>query len=85
MTGVTRQPISLRRVTLTKMVMELPRAARTTIVAKKMEAQQIVAKWNETNTAKRMAKTEVRKNLTDFERFKVMVAQKKKALIASRA
>lgn len=67
------------------MVMELPRAARTTIVAKKMEAQQIVAKWNETNTAKRMAKTEVRKNLTDFERFKVMVAQKKKALIASRA
>jgi large subunit ribosomal protein L14e len=62
--------------------MDLPRGARTPVVAKKMEAQGVVAKWNETNTAKRLNKTAVRQNLTDFERFKVMVAQKKKALIA---
>jgi large subunit ribosomal protein L14e len=85
LSGVARQPISIRRLTLTRLVMDLPRGSRSPIVEKKMTSQNILAKWEETATAKKLAKSAVRKNLTDFERFKVMVAQKKKSLIVSSA
>ena len=83
LSGIARQPISIRRLTLTKLVMDLPRGSRTPIVAKKMEQQGVIAKWNATSTAQRLAKISIRKNLTDFERFKVMVAQNKKKYLAS--
>lgn len=63
--------------------MEVPRGARTSIVAKKMTAQDVMGKWNATATAQRLAKAAIRKNLTDFERYKVMVAQRKRAHLLS--
>jgi len=75
--GVKRQVISLRRVSLTKLMLELPRGARCGVVKKVWEAQGMCAKWSATGTAKKIAQRTIRRNLTDFDRFKVMVAQKK--------
>lgn len=76
-TGVKRQVISIRRVNLTKLTVAVPRGARTAAVKKAWEASGVDAKWTSTGTAKKIAQRSIRRNLTDFDRFKVMVAQKK--------
>ena len=55
------------------MVIEkLPKSAGTGAVAKLWEKNEIDSKWTESGLAKKRAKQERRKALTDFERFKVM-------------
>ncbi len=39
----------------------------------------MLAKWNESSWAKKLASKAKRANLGDFDRFKVMVAKKQKA------
>lgn len=77
LTGVARQVLSFRRMNLTKFKCEVPRAARSKVVAKYFEQAQILTQWNATSQAKKLVKAEIRRNLTDFDRFKVMCAQKK--------
>lgn len=67
----------MRRISLTKLTIAVPRGARTSAVKKAWEASGIDAKWATTGAAKKIAKSAIRRNLTDFDRFKVMVAQKK--------
>ena len=77
-----RQVLSFRRMNLTALKVDLPRGARTKTVKRVCEAANIVEKWNATATAKKIAKKEIRRSLSDFDRFKVMCAQKKVTLIA---
>ena len=68
-----RTAIPLSSVTLLDMVIEkLPKSAGTGAVAKLWEKNEIDSKWTESGLAKKRAKQERRKALTDFERFKVM-------------
>lgn len=77
-TGVKRQVISLKRLTLTKYVVDaLPRGARTSTVRKCVEASGVIAKFQETAAGQKIAKTAIRRNLNDFERHKVMLLKKK--------
>lgn len=77
-TGVKRQVISLKRLTLTKFVVEtLPRGARTSVVAKHVEKSDLVTKFKESGFGQKIAKTAIRRTLTDFDRHKVMLLQKK--------
>ncbi len=78
-TGVHRQVIGTKRISLTSILAsKLPRNATQKSVKKAWAEQNLLAKWNETAWAKKLAAKEKRASLGDFERFKVMVAQKQK-------
>ncbi|KAF3490663.1 60S ribosomal protein L14 [Arthroderma uncinatum] len=74
---VPRHSIPLAYVTLTSLMVEkLPRKAGTGAMKKLWEKSGIDAKWAETGYAKKKEQQDRRRNLTDFERFKVMRLRK---------
>jgi large subunit ribosomal protein L14e len=74
---VPRQQFPLAYVTLTPFTIpKLPRAAGTGPVKRLWEKEEIDSKWANSTWAKRAAQADRRKNLTDFERFKVMRLKK---------
>lgn len=77
--SVPRQAFLIRHTDLTRIVIEVPRAARTKTMMKCWTAADVDAKFAVTNAGKKLVRAEIRKNLTDFDRFKVLLAQKKKA------
>lgn len=83
--AVERQAIPLNKVVLTPLVLErLPRGSRTATVNKKWAAADIDGKWAATSWAKKLAVRQRRANLSDFERFQVMVLRKQKRLAVSK-
>jgi large subunit ribosomal protein L14e len=75
--AVPRQAIHLDHVYLTPFVIpKLPRAAGTGPVKRLWEKHEIDQKWAESSWAKKREQQDRRKNLTDFERFKVMRLKK---------
>ncbi len=79
--AVPRQPYTVRRASLTPFKIAMPRGARAKIFTKVWTESGVEAKFAETEVAKKLARVELRKNLTDFDRFKVMLAQKKKGYL----
>eukprot|EP00834_Sanchytrium_tribonematis_P001454 NODE_35_length_36362_cov_0.944434.p30 type:complete len:128 gc:universal NODE_35_length_36362_cov_0.944434:35469-35086(-) len=65
---------------LTPIVLDIPRALRSGILKKKLEAAKFNEKIKETALYKRHVKREKRENLTDFDRFKVRSLKKQKRL-----
>lgn len=83
---VPRQSISLGKVVLTPLVLDtLPRGAKTGIVSKKWAAADIDAKWAKTSWAKKIAQRERRSQLSDFERFQVLVLKKQRNFAVKKA
>ena len=80
LTGVARQVLSFKRLRLTKILVKLPRGAREKTVKKVWQAEQVSEKWSQTASAKKAARVQVRKNLNDFERFKVMALKQRRAI-----
>jgi large subunit ribosomal protein L14e len=75
--SVPRHSAPLSTVSLTGFVIEkLPRGAGTVALRKQWEAQEIERKFNESHFAKKREQTTKRRNLNDFERFKVMRLRK---------
>lgn len=66
-------------------VAKLPRGARSSAVAKKWEAADIDAKWKESAWAKKIAQRKRRAELTDFERFQVLILKKQKRYAVNKA
>lgn len=83
MTGVARQILAFKHLRLTKIVVKLPRGAREKTVKKVWQAEQVSEKWSQTASAKKAAQLKVRKNLNDFERFKVMVLKQRRNYLLS--
>jgi large subunit ribosomal protein L14e len=76
--------ISLKRLSLTDVVVErLPRNATLKNINKAWTEQSILDKWNATAWSKKLENKKIRKNLSDFDRFKVMIAKKQKSKIIS--
>lgn len=74
---VPRQPLPTSTVSLTPWVIpNLPKAAGTGAVKKLWEKHEVDKKWAESSWAKKREQQDRRKNLTDFERFKVMRLKK---------
>lgn len=74
---VPRHALALAHATLTPFTIpKLPRAAGTGPVKKLWEKEEIDEKWEQSSWAKKKAQMDRRKNLTDFERFKVMRLKK---------
>ena len=80
-TGVHRQQYNFKRLSLTPFKLEIPRNARLSTLSKAFKAGDVLAKWAKTGTAQRFANQKIRRNLTDFDRFKLMVLKKKKSQI----
>jgi len=77
--SIERQAIALGKVVLTPLVLaKLPRGARTGTVHKKWAAADIEGKWAATAWAKKLAQRQTRANLSDFERFQVLVLKKQR-------
>lgn len=71
--AVPRQSIALNNVIITHLVIpKLPRAAGRGAVAKAWEKEEVEKKWAESAWAKRREQREKRRNLSDFDRFKVL-------------
>mmetsp|Transcript_28891 Transcript_28891/g.79311 ORF Transcript_28891/g.79311 Transcript_28891/m.79311 type:complete len:133 (+) Transcript_28891:90-488(+) len=84
-TGVARQVISYTRVALTDLTVKIEKNAKKGDIKAAWESEDILAKWEATSWAKKLASKKKRANLSDFGRFKVMVAKKQKnAIIAKK-
>lgn len=83
---IQRQAIALAKVVLTPIVIAgLPRGARTGTVTKKWAAAEVESKWAATSWAKKLAAKERRAQLTDFERFQVLVLKKQRRFAVKKA
>ncbi|KAI8902462.1 ribosomal protein L14-domain-containing protein [Globomyces pollinis-pini] len=82
--NVKRQAISFKRATLTAIKLTIPRGAGSVAVQKALTAQKIDETFAKTSWAKKIAKRATRANLNDFDRFKVMIARKKKSAIVGK-
>merc|ERR1719443_874193 len=69
----------IRRLSLTDFRCSLPSGAREKTLKKALEKEGLLKSWAATSWAKKLAARATRSNMTDFDRFKLMVAKKKRA------
>ena len=84
-TGVVRQIISFKRVMLTDHVVKIGRSARAATIKAAWKKADVQALWDKSSWAKKIANKGKRAGLSDFGRFKVMVAKKQKRTIVDKA
>lgn len=82
---VPRHSAPLANLSLTPIVIrKLPRAAGAGFVKKQWQEEKVDEKFAESSWAKRRAQFQKRRELNDFERFKVMKLRKQVSHIAGR-
>merc|ERR1719295_18657 len=69
----------VKRLSLTDFKCRLARGAREKSLRMALDREEVMKKWSETAWAKKLAAKEVRAKMTDFDRFKLMVARKKRS------
>ncbi|KAK5108821.1 hypothetical protein LTR62_007795 [Meristemomyces frigidus] len=74
--AVPRHAAPLSQISLTSIVIKLPLAIGQTGLKKVWEKEEVESKFNNSAYAKNKARYARRKQLSDFERFKVMVLRK---------
>jgi len=85
-TGVTRQAFAFKHLTLTKLTVPgLPRGAGSTAVKKFFDKAGVAEKWAQSGWAKKRAAIKVRRSLSDFDRFNVMLLKKQRRSVVSPA
>ncbi|GIX62699.1 60S ribosomal protein L14, putative [Babesia caballi] len=84
-TGVERQQIPLTWIKLTDTKIALNRGAKTGALARAVKKHDALNAFKQTPMGKRLEYAERRKNLTDFERFKLMVAHKERRKLMKKA
>jgi large subunit ribosomal protein L14e len=77
--GIQRQVIPIRRLQLTRQVVKIGRGARTGKLRTAIAKENVAKKFAESSLGKSFAKQQRRQNLTDFERYKVLVLRRKLA------
>merc|ERR1712072_324409 len=77
-TGVHRHAVNFKQIMLTSFKVDITRSCKEAAVAKAFKAADISGKWSKSAWAKKL---ENRANLSDFDRFKVMVARKKRSTV----
>merc|ERR1719198_2486310 len=69
----------IRRLSLTDFKCAIPRGAREKTLRLALEKDDVMNKWKATSWAKKLQARNTRSNMGDFDRFKLMVARKKRA------
>lgn len=83
-TGVSRQVVPFKRLQLTDLTVKICRNAKAkTLKAAWAEAGTLAA-WEKSSWAQKLSKKAKRADLSDFGRFKVMVARKQKSAIVAK-
>jgi large subunit ribosomal protein L14e len=75
--GIQRQVIPISRLQLTRQVVKIGRGARTGSVRKIIAKEQVAQNFTKTTLGRHYANQQRRENLTDFERFKVLVLRRR--------
>lgn len=76
-TGVSRQALSFKHLSLTDLKIKVPRSAHSGVVEKAFTAGEVSEKWEKTAWAKKLTARKKRARLTDFDRFKLKLAKQK--------
>uniref|UniRef100_A0A0K8RHU3 Large ribosomal subunit protein eL14 n=1 Tax=Ixodes ricinus TaxID=34613 RepID=A0A0K8RHU3_IXORI len=84
-TGVERQQLPLTWIKLTDTKVNLNRGAKTGALAKAIKKYDALNAFKQTTLGKKLEYAERRKNLTDFERFKLLVAHKERRKLMKKA
>merc|ERR1719473_702810 len=69
----------IRRLSLTDFKCTIPRGAREKTLKLALDKDSVMNKWQETAWAKKLNAKKVRSEMNDFDRFKLMVARKKRS------
>lgn len=83
-TGVSRQVIPFTRIALTDLTVKIQANARQKALKNSWAEADTLAKWEASSWAKKLASRKKRASLSDFDRFKVMVAKKQKSEIIAK-
>merc|ERR1711972_42797 len=78
-TGVRRHMMPVRRLSLTDFKAKVSRGVREKGLKAALAADEVLKKWSETAWAKKLAAKATRASMSDFDRFKLMVARKKRS------
>merc|ERR1740138_1067334 len=73
--------LPVARLTLTDLKATIPRGAREKTLVKALEAGEIMKKWGATGWASKIKARETRKAMSDFDRFKLYQAKKKRSKV----
>merc|ERR1719171_345503 len=84
-TGVVRHMMPVKRLSLTDLKATIPRGAREKTLKLALEKDGIMTKWAATSWAKKLKAKETRANMSDFDRFKLMVAKKNRSKVVKSA
>lgn len=74
---IQRQVIPIKRLQLTRQILKIGRGARTGKVRATISKDNVAKKFADSSLGKSFAKQQRRQNLTDFERYKVLVLRRK--------
>ena len=83
-TGVKRQEISLKRISLTDFKIDVARGVKRAALKKAIDEFGLAKKWGETSWARKLQQRAKRASLTDFDRFKVKVLKQKRTLLQNK-
>merc|ERR1719203_416333 len=75
----------VKRLSLTDIKCTIPRGAREKTLKLALEKDGSMGKWEATAWAKKLKARETRANMSDFDRFTLMVAKKKRAQVVKTA
>ena len=75
--GVERQQIPIRWLSLTDFHVPIGRGASTRVLKEAFSKSGVLEAWKKSSWAKKIANREAKKSLTDFDRFRIMVAKKR--------
>jgi len=78
-TNFPRSLYPLKRLSLTRMTLPVNRGSRTGTLKKVIAKEGFEAKWAASPVAKKLAAKSTRDNLSDLERFQVMINRKRRA------
>uniref|UniRef100_A0A7S2B0T1 Large ribosomal subunit protein eL14 domain-containing protein n=1 Tax=Alexandrium andersonii TaxID=327968 RepID=A0A7S2B0T1_9DINO len=79
LTGVARHMMPIRRLSLTDLKAGIVRGAREKTLRKALEKDDILSKFKATSWGKKIGAREARASMTDFDRFKVQMAKKRRS------
>ena len=69
----------IRRLSLTDLKSKIPRGAREKTLKLALTKEDIMGNWEKTSWAKKVRSKKARTDMSDFDRFKLMVARKKRS------
>ncbi|KAF9334472.1 hypothetical protein BGZ91_010856 [Linnemannia elongata] len=84
-TGIARTGYAFRRLTLTPLVVKVPRGAGQAVLKAAIEKQDLAGSWAKTSWAKKIASRAQRAANTDFDRFKLQKYKKLRREIVNKA